>query len=278
MAHGKLGRIPRDTTRWAPTLETYLRTHPVSGTAGLEPVGPGEEVDRASKVTDWPMYCNGPDPANPPSSPDGIGDCTVAEAAHAFTALGVYAGKEQVLFPDSEIIAAYAAISGYDPVTGSNDNGCQMQDVLRYLRDTGLADANGQVHKVTAYAALADPTDIQMLSQVLKTFGYVYLGIDLPQSAEDEFGTEPWTYVPWSQPLGGHCIGLHRRDPYGTKVGVFTMATWGALQPATIGFIRHWVREAWAVITPDWIEANGASCDGISLAQLEADMPLVGSA
>lgn len=278
MTAGKLGRVQRDTSRWAPTLEAYLRTHPVSGKAGLEPVGPGEEVDRASKVTDWPMYCNGADPGNPPASPDGIGDCTIAEASHAFTALGVYAGKEQVLFADEEIIAAYSAISGYDPSTGANDNGCQMQDVLAYLRSTGLADVNGQVHKVTAYAALGDPTDISLMSQVLKTFGYVYLGLDLPQSAEEQFGTEPWTYVPWSPTLGGHCVGLHRRDPYGTKVGVFQLASWGALQPATIGFLRHTVTEAWAVITQDWIEANGATCDGIMLAQLESDMALVGSA
>ena len=270
----KLGRIARDTSRWAPALEDYLRPAPVSGTQGLEPVADSEDVDRATKVYDWPMYSNGPDPGNPPASPDGIGDCTCAEMAHAYTALGVYAGKPQVLFSDSEVISVYSRISGYDPATGGNDNGCQMQDVLADQRQNGMTDVNGNVHKVTAYAALRSPSDITLLSQVLKTFGFAYIGINCPQSAEDEFG-QVWTYVPGSPILGGHAIGLHRRQPYGSRVGVFDMASWGALQPAAISFISHYVEEAWAVVTPDWIEANGASVDGIALAQLEADMKYV---
>ena len=274
-APGKFGRLPRDTTRFAPTLEDYLRVHPVTKASGLEPVGPEDDVDRATKVTTWPMYCNGPDPGNPPAAPDGCGDCTFAEAAHAFTALGVYAGKPQVLFDDAAVLTGYSDVSGYDPATGDNDNGCQMQDVLAYLRTEGLVDTKGHTHKVIAYAALEHPGDIQLLSQVLKTFGYAYLGIDCPVSAQDQFGDGPWTYVPGSPILGGHCIGLHRRQPYGSRVGVFDLATWGALQPATIGFLQTYVTEAWAVVTQDWIEASGSSCDGIALGQLEADMRLV---
>ena len=276
MSRFKLGRIARDTSRWAPALEDYLRTAPVSGTQGLEPVADSEDVDRATKVYDWPLYCNGGgDPGNPPASPEGIGDCTVAEMAHAYTALGVYAGKPQVLFDDAEIISTYSRISGYDPATGANDNGCQIQDVLADQRLNGMTDVNGNVHKVLAYAALRNPTDIGLLARVLKTFGYVYIGIDCPASAQTEFGNGPWTYVPDSPIEGGHAIGLHRRQPYGSRVGVFDMASWGALQPTTISFITHYVTEAWGVLTPDWIEANGASADGIALAQLEADMRFI---
>ena len=276
MPRFKHGRIARDTSRWAPTLENYLRTHPKTAMSGLETVADSEDVDRATKVYDWPMYCNGEgDPGNPPGSPDGIGDCTIAEAAHAYTALSVYAGKPQVLFSDQEIISTYSAISGYDPATGANDNGCQMQDVLAYNRATGMTDVDGNVHKVLMYAALGNPSDITMLSQVLKTFGYVYIGVNCPQSAQEQFGNGPWTYVPGSPIEGGHCIGLHRRQPYGSRVGVFDMATWGALQPTTISFIANYTEEAWAVVTQDWIEANGSSCDGIALAQLESDMRFV---
>ena len=275
MPRFKLGRIARDTSRWAPALEDYLRAGPVSGTQGLEPVADSEDVDRATKVYDWPMYSNGPDPGNPPASPDGIGDCTCAEMAHAYTALGVYAGKPQVLFADTEVISTYSRISGYDPATGANDNGCQMQDVLADQRQNGMTDVNGNVHKVLAYAALRNPTDIGLLSRVLKTFGFVYVGINCPQSALDEFGVSPWTYVPGSPIEGGHAIGLHRRQPYGSRVGVFGMASWGAIQPATISFLTRYVEEAWAVITPDWIEANGSSCDGVALSQLESDMRFI---
>ena len=264
MPRFKHGRIPRDHSRWAPTLEDYLRTHPKTAMSGLETVADSEDVDRATKVTQWPMYVN-----------DSVGDCTVAEAGHAYTALSVYAGKPQVLFSDQEIISTYSAISGYDPATGANDNGCQMQDVLAYNRATGMTDVDGTVHKVLMYAALGNPTDITMLSRVLKTFGYVYIGINCPASAQDQFGNGPWTYVPGSPIEGGHCIGLHRRQPYGSRVGVFDMASWGALQPTTISFIANYIQEAWAVVTQDWIEANGSSCDGMALAQLEADMKYV---
>ena len=258
----KLGRNRRDTSRFALTVEDYLRPHPVSG--ALEQVASSEDVDRASKVTDWPVYLN-----------DRIGDCTIAAIAHSFTAEAVTAGKPQVLFDDSEITRAYSAVSGYDPATGASDDGAQMQDVLALMRQNGLTDTHGNVHTVSAYAALGRPSSPQLLSQCLKTFGSVYVGIDCPQSAEDEFGNGPWTYVPGSPILGGHAISLHRRQPYGSKIGVFGFSTWGALQPVTIPFLAHYVSEAWIFITDDWIEANGSTMDGVSLAQLESDMRFV---
>jgi len=259
----KLGKLPRDTSRYAPALEDYLRIHPRSAKAGLEPVTDSDDVDRASRVTDYPMYVN-----------DAIGDCTIAAMAHILTALDVYSGKPQVLFSDGEVIRAYSAVSGYDPVTGENDNGAQMQDVLAYMRSTGMTDIQGNVHKVIMYAHLRNPRDPQLFSQALKTFGHVYTGIECPQSAEDDFGGV-WTYQAGSPIIGGHAIGLHRRQPYGSRVGVFDFSTWGALQPTTISFITHYADEAWVAVTQDWLEANGNTCDGISLSQLEADMKYV---
>ena len=257
----RLGRNRRDTSRFALTIEDYLRPHPRTG--ALERVTDSEDVDRASRVRSWPMYRN-----------DAIGDCTVAAMAHSFTAMEVFAGKPETEFSDSEITRAYSAVSGYDPATGEGDNGAQLQDVLAFMRAGGIADEAGNTHAVTAYAALGRPSDVQLLSQCLATFGTVYCGIDCPQSAEDQFG-RVWTYVPGSPILGGHAISLHRRQPYGSRTGVFGFSTWGALQPVTISFIAHYLTEAWVFVTPDWIEANGSSCDGVSLAQLEADMRFI---
>lgn len=260
----KLGKLPRDTSRYAPVLEDYLVARKLNQGAGLEKVRNTEDVDRASKVTSWPVYKN-----------DSVGDCTIAGMAHAFTAMGVAAGYSQSLFTDDEIIRVYSDISGYNPNTGENDNGCEMQDVLKYMRDYGMTDANGKAHKVAAYASLGVPTDTMMLSEVLKTFGAVYVGIDCPQSAEDQFGNAPWTYEKDSPILGGHAITLHRRQPYGSMIGVFDFSTWGALQSVTIGFIDHYVTEAWAFLTPDWLEVNGNTVDGLSLSALQSDMSLV---
>ena len=258
----KLGRNRRDTSRYAPVIEDYLRPHPVTG--GLEQVANSEDVDRATQVSSWPMYRN-----------DAVGDCTVAAMGHAFTAMEVYAGKPETLFDDSEIIRAYSAVSGYDPNTGANDNGAQMQDVLAYMRSDGMTDVAGKTHTVTAYAALGKPWSPRLLSQCLATFGAVYFGFRCPQSALDQFGQGPWLYEPDSPIIGGHAITLHRRKPYGSQVGVFDFSTWGALQWATIPFIAHLTDEAWVFITDDWIEANGSTVDGLSLAQLISDMRYV---
>src|SRR5438105_1233697 len=110
---GKRGARKPDPTRYVPTLEHYLRPWegPVAAGVFLPPaVG---DIDRLTKVTDWPMYCNGPDPANPPEIPDGVGDCTIAEKAHSFAAMRVYAGFPEPSFASREIIAAYSACGGY---------------------------------------------------------------------------------------------------------------------------------------------------------------------
>lgn len=256
----KFGKLPRDHSRFAPALEDYLRPE----AATLEKVANSDDVDRASQVSSWPVYKN-----------DSVGDCTVAAMGHAFAGMSVYAGKPEPLFDDSEILRAYSAVSGYDPVTGANDNGAQMQDVLAYMRSTGMTDTTGKVHKVVAYAAMRNPQDYTLMTQVLKTFGVAYFGFSCPQSALDQFQNGPWLYEPDSPVVGGHAIALHRRKPYGSQVGVFSFSTWGALQWATIPFMRHTVDECWAFISEDWLEANGTTPDGLDLNQLLSDMQQV---
>jgi hypothetical protein len=207
---------------------------------------------------------------------DVLGDCTIAGYAHADTALGAFSGKPEWFFSDDDIVAAYSAVSGYDPATGDNDNGAQMQDVLAYMRSAGLPDNQGSAHPVISYAALGAPSDVTLLSECLKTFGTVYLGIACPRSALDQFDAgEPWTVQAGSPVEGGHAVALHRRKPYGSQVGIWYVSTWGRLQQVTIPFLRKYVEEAWVFASQDWMEANGSSCDGIALAQLESDMRFV---
>ena len=46
-----------------------------------------QDVDRASEVTDWPMYLN-----------DALGDCTIAGEGHLFGALSLYGLGTEALF------------------------------------------------------------------------------------------------------------------------------------------------------------------------------------
>ena len=79
---------------------------------------------------------------------DTIGDCTCAAAGHLVMEWTANVGAETTP-ADADILAAYSAITGYDPKTGANDNGAVETDVLNYWRKTGIAG-----HKIMAYAAL----------------------------------------------------------------------------------------------------------------------------
>ncbi len=252
-----MGALPRDPTRYAPTYEDYRRQ-----VGQLPVVLPTATIDRAANVTSWPMYCN-----------NDIGDCTFAGIAHVLSAMCVYAGKPLPLFTDAEIIKAYSAVSGYNPVTGANDNGATLQAVLDYVKSNGITDEAGKLHKVVAYAELKNPTDPTMLGEVVNTFGAGYIAINCPQSAQTQFGGL-WEWEPDSPIEGGHCIGLHYRAPIAQRVLV-SFSTWGALQAATAMFVSHYVTEAIAVVSEDWIEANGESCEQLDLAQLVSDMQYV---
>ena len=269
---GKRGLKPRDRSRFIPVLETYL--DPRTAVA-LPPVPMSQDVDRASKVTDWPMYCNGPDPANAtccPGSPDGCGDCFWAAAAHEITAWTAYSGKSPVVVPPASVIAGYAS-TGYDPQSGENDEGTDPVQGLEFLRSTGLQDAEGNYHKVAGYAAFGNPANELLLGQVLDVFGSVLVAVNIDQAQEDQFSAgQPWTYEAGSPSLGGHMICLQRRA---TGTDILKYVTWGELQPANKAFQAHQAVDAYAVVTEDWIAANGTTVEGMDLEQLLSDMDAV---
>ena len=221
-------------------------------------------VDRASKVTSWPMYCNGPDPANPPGSPDGAGDCTFATAGHEIQAWTAYAGIEQTI-PPSAVIAGYSAITGYNPQTGANDNGANVQDVLNYWRKTGIGG-----HQIQGFAQLSGLDNLTLAKQCLDIFGTIYLGFNFPQSAMDQFKAgEPWSFVGDGNIIGGHAVPV---QAWQTNVtGEIEVITWGKVQRMTRAFWRNYVEEAWVVFSNDWLTANAATIDGLNIAQLRAD-------
>ena len=76
---------------------------------------PPATCDLTAKVgSSWGMMDN-----------DQIGDCTCAAAGHLIMEWTANAGKKMITPTDQQIVAAYSAITGYNPVTGANDNGAQ---------------------------------------------------------------------------------------------------------------------------------------------------------
>ena len=119
------------------------------------------------------------------------------------TALGE--GHETIV-TDTETLAEYTAVTGFNPDAGppgSNptDQGALIQDGLADLRKNGLA---GQ--KIAAFARVTQADRAEVMT-ALAELGAVSLGVNLPQSAMDQFHAgQPWTVSGDATILGGHCI------------------------------------------------------------------------
>lgn len=225
-------------------LANYLRPE------ALPP--PPPQQNWATKVTSWPMMMN-----------NAIGDCTTAAAGHCIEEWTSIVGKP-VIVPDAAIVAAYAAVSGYDPVTGQHDVGASEIKVLNYWRQSGIGG-----HKIVAYAAL-EPGNLDHVRDSVYIFGNCYIGLALPVSAQ--------TQAIWSVPpggangqgapgsWGGHAVPVVAYDPQG-----LTVVTWGALKRMTWGFWTAYCDEAYALLSTDFMTA-GKSPDGLDLAGLEQDL------
>lgn len=260
---GKYGRAHPDPARPRLTLERYLDPRAKLRHPKLPAVARDVDVDRASAVQSWPVYLN-----------DSLGDCTIAAMAHMYGAWTAYAAGTEALFADAEVLSTYSRVGGYVPGDPVTDNGCVMQDVLADQKATGMADQAGRVHRIAGFAAFGNPADEDLLAQVLDVFGTVYVGINVQQQMETEFGEgQPWTWDASAQVIGGHAICLQRR--LGSGSAPYEYVTWGALQAATLGFQANAAEEAWAVVTHDWLRANGTTVEGMDLQQLLADMDSV---
>ena len=219
---------------------------------------PPANADLTQKVKAWPMMRN-----------DDLGDCTCAAAGHLIMEWTANAGKKMVTPTDAQIVAAYSAITGYNPQTGANDNGAVEIDVLNYWRQSGLAG-----DKIGAYVAL-EPANHTHIMDAVYIFEGCYIGLQLPNSAK----AQTQNHQPWSVPpggavgdgakgsWGGHAIPVVAYDARG-----LTVVTWGALQTMTWGFWEAYCEEAYAILSTDYLTGKQKTPQGFDMQQLQADL------
>lgn len=213
-------------------------------TASMVPAAaftPPPSVDWFSQVppSSWGMDGN-----------DAVGCCTVAEVDHSTKARQVAAGNPEVRSTADEVLAAYSAVTGYDPNRPATDRGAVMQDVRDYWRKHGIT-LGGQVDKVTLFAEV-DHSDLDLIKWCVSRFGAVALGIDFPDTAMGQFDDgEPWTVVRGATIEGGHAISMVGYDDRYAYV-----ITWGRVQKMTWDFFMAYVEEAWTDLSTDWIGAS----------------------
>jgi hypothetical protein len=155
----------------------------------------------------------------------------------------------------------YTALTGFNPSDPDTDQGTDLLSLLQYWKTTGItvSDANGDpvVHKILGWASL-DLTSIAQIRYANFIFGGTYLGINCPQSAEDD--TSNWTYQAGSPIVGGHCVpGLGQGSAGGHIV------SWGMSIPFTWEFTLQYIDEGYIIVSSAWVEANGKTPSGLDL-------------
>ena len=232
---------------------------PPTPNPGPLPTPPTTE-DLGAKVTKLGMMDN-----------DTVGDCTCACAGHMVQAWTANCGN-QVIIPDAAILSAYEAVSGYVPGLPSTDVGANCEDVLAYWKNTGIGS-----HFIVGYASV-DVTNQSQVEDSVYLFGGIYLGVNMPISAQNQTGpglvwdVPPGGAIGDGEPgsWGGHAVPIVAYDAAG-----LTVITWGALQRMSWAFLTTYCDEAYAVLSQDWIETSGLSPDNFDFASLQADMALI---
>jgi hypothetical protein len=248
MPIGKLGRLsPRpDQFARVPRLAAYLAPW-------LSPP-PGSADWRGGIPNDgWGMMAN-----------DHLGDCTIATAGHLLLSWPACTAGQPPAIADDAIVAAYSAVSGYDPATEANDNGCVVVDVLEYWRTTGIAG-----NKIGGYVRV-DPANWTHVEQAIHLFGGLYLGVNLPRAAQDQTEqgstwTVPGVWSGWI--LGGHAVPVVAYSPQ-----YLWCVTWGQLQAMTWDWFTRYTEEAYAIVDAAWIGPDGKAPSGLDFSTLTADL------
>lgn len=250
----KLGKQPRREDRFHRTLQFKNYRLP-----GVLPTPP-PEISYVVKVPSWPMLLN-----------DRLGDCVIAAMGHMVQQWTYFAsgGTAMQTMTDPEALAAYEAIGGYYPPDPSTDQGCDMLTALNYWRNNGIMVA-GKIHKIAGFVELT-PT-LANLREAAWIFGNVFVGVALPTAVQ---GAYDWTvpdggiYSAAGQPSGwgGHCIPVMAESPE-----TATCITWAERLKMSHNFFSDYCDESYAVLSEDWLTAQGDTLTGFNLAQLRKDI------
>ena len=230
----KYGKLPARRPEGLKDLPEYLNS----------PLPPAPEAVKVPGVKDWQMLGN-----------DQYGDCTFAGISHAQDALTWDLAMHEALHhaTDAEVVAAYLSY------TGGQDVGADEASLLHYWRTNKLFAG-------TDFGYAPTTLSLDTVKQTIHSFGLAYIGIQCPQSAQEQFQAgQPWSVVQGSPIEGGHCIILVGYDPQ------FVYAvTWGKVVAIEPDFLTTYMDECWAIICPEI--ATKGEYGNVNLSQLQADL------
>jgi hypothetical protein len=202
--------------------------------------------DYSNRVKSYPMALN-----------DTYGDCTIAGVIHMLQLQYAEIG-EIFEYPGDEIVK-----DTYFKLSGGADSGLVEQSVLQSWLKDGLFN-----NKISVYAPV-NIKDRDEMAAAIYLFGSVYLGVEMPDTAEIQFENhQPWhldgNYDP---PTGGHCVIATGCNRFGIDI-----ITWGSTESMTWQWWEEYGSEAWVVIPEIFVEADHGPVWNIDILALQEDL------
>lgn len=246
----RLGRAPARHDARTLRLAKYIKDMPTAPAA----------IDWGSKVQRWGVLGN-----------DRLGDCTAAGILHMIQLWQSHFDNFPP-FMDQDAIDLYSQTCGYVPGHPETDMGGIELDILKQWRKQPIKGV-----QLLAFAAV-DPTNWEQVKLAHWLFGSLYMGVNLPLSAQEEKLWAKTTDAPGG--WGGHCMVT---SAYADKKGIcsffnsskLTAVTWGITQNMTPRWVAKYCDELWAPITTAWLGQAGVAPNGFNLAQLRADVAAI---
>lgn len=170
-----------------------------------------------------------------------FGDCGPVSAANSRRMTTHYLAGAMHAPTQDDVFDLYrrSGNPGFDPATGADDNGVDMQTMLEAVHAGGI----GGVRSV-AFAKV-DVSDGETMRAAVAIFGGLLYGLDLQVAQQAQTDRGIWDWAP-SAAWGGHAVLGGRYQP-GSVGGI----TWGRAVDMTDRFLAEQAAEAWVVIWPE---------------------------
>ena len=221
----------------------------------------GPDLPAPPPSRDWLVSSSGqPIGPIPMFGNDQYGDCTFASAACARGLWTFWATGSPLWTPDQDLTTDYLDF------TGGQDSGCDELRVLKHWRNAGICG-----DRIGAFGTIPLGNSM-LLRQAIDIFGGVKLDLDLPDDWEKQLPSSVWTIsTALPDPDNGHSVWA---TGYPDSESIW-IDTWTQRVRLDGPFIEQAIVAAFAVVSPDWLEADGEAPSGFDVNGLNAALARV---
>lgn len=192
---------------------------------------------------------------------DKYGDCVEAAMLNIQATFRLKEGIVPYPWSTQAALELYSHITGFNPVTGSGDNGTDPQQAFQYWRTNGLPG-----HEIVGYGVLNG--DSVNIKRAIYEFGAVLVALALPTTAQSQDVTWVWESNSVAGSWGGHGICT---DSYTeTDLGFWSWAQFGTMDNA---FAENTIEQVLVPLSKDQIGKGGVGPGGFNFSAMQKDLP-----